>query len=169
MESKTKSRNQTKIKLWIDLAIFIAFLVTMDPHSSGIPIHEWLSIAMIAVVLVHLLLSWDWIAQVTHRFFGRVGGLSRINYVPNWLLFIDGILIMLSGILISEAVMPALGISLPPGFAWRRLHDMSANLFLLLLGLYTALHWSWIVNTFKRYLIEPMGRLFSKKQKDVTA
>jgi hypothetical protein len=169
MENKIKTRSQTKTKLWIDLAIFVAFLVTMDPHSSGIPIHEWLSIAMIAAIIVHLLLSWDWIVQITRRFLGKVTGVSRINYILNWLLFINGILIMVSGILISEAVVPALGLTLPKNFAWRSLHDMSANLALLLLGLHTALHWSWIVNTFKRYLIDPMGRMFSnKKQKDAT-
>lgn len=166
-ETQTKPRSQTRLKLWIDLAIFAAFLVTMEPHSSGLPIHEWLSLSMIAAILVHLLLSWDWIAQITRRFLGRVAGVSRLNYLLNWLLFFDGILIMLSGILISEVALPALGIALPPGFAWRRLHDMSANFFLLLLGLHTALHWSWIVNSIKRYVVEPFSRLASKKQKDV--
>jgi len=168
-ETQTKPRSQTRLKLWIDLAIFAAFLVTMEPHSSGLPIHEWLSLSMIAAILVHLLLSWDWIAQITRRFLGRVAGVSRLNYLLNWLLFFDGILIMLSGILISEVALPALGIALPPGFAWRRLHDMSANFFLLLLGLHTALHWNWIVNSIKRYVVEPFGRLASKKQKDVPA
>ncbi len=168
MENQNKLRSQTRTKLWIDLALFLAFLVTMEPHSSGLAIHEWLSLSMMAVVIVHLLLSWDWIAQLTRRFLGKVAGISRINYILNWLLFFDGLLIMISGIMISEVAIPALGISLPPVFAWRRLHDMSANIFLILLGVHTALHWSWVVNTFKRYIIEPVGRMFSKK-KDVTA
>ena len=169
-ETQTKPRSQTRAKLWIDLAIFAAFLVTMEPRSSGLTIHEWLSLSMIAAILVHLLLSWDWITQITRRFFGRVAGISRLNYLLNWLLFFDGILIMLSGILISEVALPSLGIRLPPGFAWRRLHDMSANFFLLLLGVHTALHWAWIVNAFQRYILGPLGRLFSKKQqKDATA
>lgn len=168
MENQNKLRSQTRTKLWIDLLIFVAFLVTMEPHSSGLAIHEWLSLAMIAVVIVHLLLSWDWITQLTRRFLGKVTGISRVNYILNWLLFFDGLLIMISGIMISEVVLPVLGISLPPAFAWRRLHDMSANIFLVLLGVHTALHWSWVINTFKRYVIEPVGRMFSRK-KDVTA
>jgi uncharacterized membrane protein YhaH (DUF805 family) len=58
-----------------------------------------------------------------------------------------------------------MGIQLPLGFAWRRLHDMSANIALLLLGIHTALHWNWIVSTFNKYLIQPVVRLFSAKQK----
>lgn len=169
-ENEIKPKNQTKIKLWIDVLIFVVFLITMDPHSSGISIHEWLATAALGALVVHLLLSWEWIVQVTRRFMGKVSGLSRINYILNWLLFIDGTIIMLSGFMISEAVMPALGISLPQNFAWRSLHDMTANLFLLLLGIHTALHWSWIVDAFKRYVFQPLGRLVSvKKNKDVTA
>jgi hypothetical protein len=163
--SKSKT-SQTKTKLWLDVLIFIAFLVTMDPHSSGLPIHEWLSLAMIAAITVHLLLSWDWIVEISSRFLGRVNGQNRINYFLNWLLFIDGTMIMISGIMISEVALPALGIQLPVGFAWRRLHDLSANIGLLLLGIHAALHWNWIVNTFNKYLVQPVVRLFHTKQKE---
>jgi hypothetical protein len=165
-EIKKTVSNQTKTKLWLDVLIFIAFLVTMDPHSSGIAIHEWLSLAMLAALTVHLLLSWDWIVEISTRFLGKVGSQNRINYVLNWLLFIDGTMIMISGILISEVALPAVGIQLPAGFAWRRLHDMSANIGLILLGLHTALHWSWIITAFNKYLIQPIVRLFSAKQKE---
>ena len=156
---------QTKTKLWLDIIIFVAFLVTMNPRSSGIAIHEWLSLAMLAALTLHLLLSWDWIINISQRFMGKLGTQNRINYILNWLLFIDGTLLIVSGVMISEVAMPFLGIRLPEGFAWRRLHDMSANLGLLMLGLHTALHWSWIVNTFSRYLVKPVARLFTAKSK----
>jgi hypothetical protein len=165
-ELKKIAPSQTKTKLWLDILIFIAFLVTMDPHSSGIAIHEWLSLAMIATLTIHLLLSWDWIVEISTRFLGKVGSQNRINYVLNWLLFIDGTMIMISGIMISEVALPIMGIQLPAGFAWRRLHDMSANIGLILLGLHTALHWSWIVTAFNKYLIQPIVRLFPAKQKE---
>lgn len=167
---QTQSINQNRFKLWLDVAIFVGFLIAMDPRSSGLAIHEWLTIAAFITIMLHLLLSWDWIAQVTGRFFGSVSGRARLNYVLNWLLFIDGILIMLSGIMISEHVVPTLGLQLPINFAWRRLHDMSANLSLFLLGLHTALHWGWIVNAFKNFIIQPIARLFARGgRKDVTA
>jgi hypothetical protein len=168
---QTKSNNPTKTKLWIDVAIFIGFLIAMEPRSTGIAIHEWLTLSALAAIMVHLLLNWDWIAQVTRRFLGKVSGRSQINYILNWLLLIDGILLMLSGILISESVVPMLNISLPAGFAWKQLHDMSANISLILLGLHTALHWGWIVNAFKNFIVRPIGRIFPSKRaarKDVT-
>jgi hypothetical protein len=169
-EVKRNAAAQTKTKLGLDILIFIVFLVTMDPHSSGIALHEWLSLAMIAALTIHLLLSWDWIIEISSRFLGKVGGQNRINYILNWLLFVDGTLLMISGMMISEVALPLLGIQLSLGFAWRRLHDMSANLGLILLGLHTALHWAWIMTALNKYLFQPIARLFPNKPKeDVSA
>ncbi len=169
-QNQTKSRSQTKTKLLIDIAIFIGFLITMEPRASGLTIHEWLATALLAVLIVHLLLNWDWIVQISRRLIGKMKSQSRINYILNWLLFVDGTIIMLSGFMISESLMPALGIHLPRNFAWRGLHDMSANIFLLLLGLHTALHWNWIVDAFKRYVFQPLGRVFANRsRKDMAA
>lgn len=169
-QNAVKNRSRTEIKLWVDAGILLGFLVTMEPHASGLTIHEWLATAMIAALVVHLLLSWDWIVQVTRRFTGRVNRQSRLNYVLNWLLFTDGAVIMLSGFMISESLIPALGLQLPANSAWRSLHDMSANLFLILLGLHTALHWKWIVDACRRYIFQPIGRLFTARPgKDVAA
>ncbi len=142
-----------RTKLLLDIVTFLAFLVTMDPHFSGLAIHEWLSIALAGTIVVHLLLNWEWIVNVTKRLFVKATNGARINYVLNWLLFLDGILIMLSGIMISEAALPAMGILLPLNFAWRRLHDMSANLALIIMGLHIAMHWNWIVTTLKRMFV----------------
>lgn len=153
----------TKTKLWLDVLIFIAFLIAMEPHSSGLAIHEWLTLALLGTMTIHLLLSWNWIIETTRRFFGKLGLQNRLNYILNWLLFLDGTLLMVSGIMISEVALPSLNIHLPPGFGWRRLHDLSADFVLILLGLHTALHWSWIVNTVKRYVSDPLLRLVSPK------
>lgn len=124
---------------------------------------------MLGTMIVHLLLSWDWIIETTGRFFGKLGLQNRINYILNWLLFIDGTLLMVSRYfdLRGGAAFP--WNSTATGFAWRRLHDMSANFALILLGLHTALHWSWIVNTFSRYIVQPISRLFpGGTKKDVS-
>ena len=171
MQAASRRKNLTKAKLWVDLLIFVVFLIAMDPFSTGIAVHEWLTIASMAAIVTHLLLNWQWLAVVTRRFFSKLALRARLNYILNLFLFIDGVLIMLTGIMISEAAMPALGIRLPEGFAYRSLHDTVANLFVLLLGLHTALHWDWIVRTLKRYFVQPFTRLKARKveQKEVQA
>lgn len=155
---------QNRNKLLIDLIAFIAFLISMDPRSSGILVHEWLTVAIVGVIVVHLLLNWSWIIDITKHLFIKSANGSRLNYVLNWLLFIDGVLIMLSGIMISQSVMPFFGVTMPEGFAWHSLHDTSANLFLIILGIHLALHWNWIVVTTKRLLARKASESVSIKE-----
>jgi hypothetical protein len=165
----------SKTKLLLDISTFTAFLIAMDPRNSGIAVHEWLTIALAATVIIHLLLNWNWIVEVTKRIFAKGKGLngSRINYILNWALFIDGVLIMLSGIMISQAVMPSFGFTLPANFSWRGLHEFSTNLSMLLMGLHVALHWSWIVSTVKRLFtrkeMQSVAANVSMERKDVQA
>lgn len=152
MQTTQRKLSPTTMNYLIDIAIFAAFLVAMDPHSTGIAIHEWLSIAFGAAIVTHLLLHWSWIVGITRRFFGKVTQEARWNYLINLLFFIDMTIIIFSGIMISEAALPAVGITLAHSFAWRSLHALSANLALPILGLHVALHWRWIINTTKSLL-----------------
>jgi cytochrome b561 len=143
-------RNRNKLNLFVDLAIFIAFLVAMAPRFSGIPVHEWLGIAFGAAIITHLLLHWQWIVEVTRRFLGKAQWSARGNYMLNALLFVDVTIVIFTGLLISEAALPAFGVEVARGGPWRVLHTLSANLFIFIVGLHVAVHWQWIVNTVKR-------------------
>ncbi len=152
--AKRPSRNL--INLAIDMAIFVAFLVAMAPHFSGMAIHEWLGVAFGAAITSHLLLHWPWIVHVTKRFFGKLQWSARLNYVLNALLFIDMTVIIFTGLMISETVLPTFGLTATHGGEWNDLHETSANLSVLLTGLHVALHWQWIVNMTKRFVIAPL-------------
>jgi hypothetical protein len=151
-------------KLILDIAVFIGFLLALDPRSTGIAIHEWLTIAGTAAVVLHLLLNWNWIAGITKKFFRKVAPKTRINYILNWLLFIDGVVVMLSGLMISQVALPAIGIRLAESFSWREIHNTSADLGLVIMALHVGLNWDWIVSVFKRYVIQPLTRTRVKKQ-----
>jgi hypothetical protein len=160
MKQATTQRNRNTLNLFVDIAIFLAFLVAMAPHFSGIAVHEWLSIALGAAIVTHLLLHWQWIVEVIRRFFGKLQWSARVNYVLNALLFVDVTVVIFTGLMISEAALPQLGIHLTPGGAWRMLHTLTANLFVPLIGLHVALHWQWIFNTVKRLVVrQPARRL----------
>lgn len=152
-----KSRTSaTKINLIFDILIFAAFLVAGAPHFTGMAIHEWLGIAFGAAIVTHLLLHWQWLVEVTKRFFRRMPWATRVNYILNSLLFITVTLIVFSGILMSEEALPLLGITFASGRAWHGIHKLAADAALILVGLHVALHWKWIVNVFKRYVIQPL-------------
>ena len=39
---------------------------------------------------------------------------------------------------------------------WRGLHTLSADAFIILVGLHVGLHWQWVVTNVKYYVLEPL-------------
>ena len=155
MNNIKRKTNPTKVNLFLDAAIFVAFLLALDPRLTGIAIHEWLGLAGAAAVVVHLLLHWEWIVGVTRRFLGRTSGAARLNYVVDVLFFIDLVVISLSGLMVSQALLPLLGLAAPGGAFWLVAHALSADLAVVLVAVHAALHWKWIVNAVQRYVLRP--------------
>ena len=150
-----KQHRLDRFNLLLDSATFVAFLVIMAPHWSGVAVHEWLSIAFAAAIVTHLLLNWQWIAALTKRLLHRINWFARANYVLDALLFISMTVAIFTGFLISESVMRIVGIATVRGGAWHQLHELSANLSLVLVGLHLALNWQWIVTALRRYIVTP--------------
>lgn len=142
--------------------IALAFLVALEPSLTGFSIHEWLGLAFGGAIVVHLLMHWQWLVSVTKGFFRRLAGQPRINYILNGLLFITVTLIIFSGVMISREVMPLFGIQMAEDNFWRFIHVQTSDLSLFLVGLHIALHWKWILNGLKRYIVSPIGRLWRR-------
>lgn len=153
-----------KTNLIVDIIAFIVFLVAYETRLTGIPIHEWLSMALFAWIVLHLALHWKWVAQITLKFFRQLFHSSRLNYVINALFFICFIGVMLSGLLISRSVMPFLGIDPGHDMIWRVFHTVTANGSIILLGAHFALHWGWVWKMLKKYIFSPVGRLFKRNK-----
>ena len=150
MQRERKQGNQNIVNLVVDLTIFLIFLVVEAPKFSGVPVHEWLGIAIGAGVITHVLLHWSWIIEISKRFFGKAQIIARVNYVLNLLLFITITTIIFTGLMISKTVMPLLGIPVAQNGMWHGLHTTASNLFILLVALHVALHWQWFVNVLRR-------------------
>ncbi len=157
MQPERKQGNQNAVNLAVDLVIFLIFLVVEAPKFSGLPVHEWFGIAIGAGVLTHVLLHWSWVIEISKRFFGKAQAIARVNYVLNLLLFLAIVTIIFTGLMISETVMPLLGITVAQNGLWRGVHTAAANLFILLVALHVALHWQWFVNLLRRSRGAPEG------------
>lgn len=152
----------TKTKLTLDIVIFSAMLALANPRLTGNTIHEWLGVSLIAGIVTHLLLNWNWIVNVTKTFFKKLFHESRLNYVINLLFFIAMTGTLFSGLMISKDVMSTLGIQFNASGSWKMLHSLLSDASVLILGLHVAMHWKWIVNSFGRYVVSPVRSLFQR-------
>ncbi len=128
-----------------DVLLLVVFLATCAPSVTGIPLHEWASLGIVPIVAIHLALNWNWIIDVTRRSLGRLSGEVRFNHVLDLLLFASFALLMVSGIIVSESALPALGVPRKTDGFWNGLHNATANIFPSLIGIHLAMHWRWIV------------------------
>ena len=147
--SKKMSTNQ--LKLYVDIFLLFSFVFVNIPQATGIPIHEWASVLFIIPLLVHILLDWKWIVNVTKRMFGRLPGEVRFNHIFDLIIFIMMTLALMTGFVISEAALPAIGIHVAIDPFWSMMHDLTANLTMVLIGVHLAMHWGWVVSSVKRY------------------
>jgi hypothetical protein len=155
-----KKLNTVLTNYWIDALIFAGFLVAMEPRLTGTSLHEWISVALAATVIVHLLLHWQWAVSVTTKFFHKLIYATRIQYVVDLLMFVSFTTVIFSGLMISRSVMPFFGIQLGQGFNFRELHAAAASLGLIAMAVHFALHWDWVTRTSKRFILSPLFSRF---------
>jgi hypothetical protein len=114
---------KTKSNLWLDAAIFLAFMVValtglllwlVLPAGRGssaylfwglskrtwMDIHDWAGVVMLAGVALHFLLHWKWIVCVGKRYFHRLARQARLYFTLDVLLLAAFILANLSGLLV---------------------------------------------------------------------
>lgn len=147
------------LNFWIDVLTFLVFMVAMEPHSTGLTIHEWFTVSAVSTLIVHFVLHWDWFMRLTTRFFVKLFHSSRLNYLIVIAIFTGFTTLMVSGLMISEHFMPSLGFHLNAPHAWKRVHELAANLTLVLVAIHVALRWEWVKAAFVRLFVTPFRRV----------
>ncbi len=122
---------KTKFNLWLDAAIFTAFLITVltglllwlvIPGGRGnsgliflgltrrdwVDLHNWAGLVMLIGATFHLVLHWRWLSCAISRFFGKLARQTRLNFSLDTLLFTAFFLVSLSG-LVVWLVLPSGG------------------------------------------------------------
>lgn len=157
-----KKRSSIQTNFYLDVVIFAVFLVVMDPEITGLPIHEWLSLAFGGALIIHLVLHWKWVVAITKTFFKKLFHQSRLNYALNLILVVWFFVAVISGIMESQYLLPTLGLAASQNPFWENLHSVSAENLWFPVVLHLLQHWKWILQAMKRYLIP--NRLWPRQQ-----
>lgn len=154
------SLNKTKINLFLDIALAVMFVVALEQHFTGNTLHELIGIGMAVALLVHIILHWSWIVSITRTFIRKIFHESRLNYLINLVTFVDMLVIIVTGIAISRTLGLEFGFDQEFSHSLESLHKLSSNFILILVGLHVAMHWKWIINNVRRYILRnPFSRV----------
>ena len=139
-----------RARLLLDLSLFGALLLAYNPAWTGIALHEWLCVAVVAPLLVHIIVNWDMTMRIVRRFSALVRATPRVNLVVDGALFVAAVTVTVSGFMVSQVVARAFGIVVIPTSIWVQTHSLSADATIALLLVHFALHWKWIANAARR-------------------
>ncbi len=151
LERERDPQNHVSIRLHTDLIFITCSVWILMPQATGLPLHEWSSVLIVFPLLVHLLLNWNWITARTRRLFERQPGQTRFNFFWDWFLFAMAVTAFFSGLVISEALLPALSIPVVVDPFWVEVHAFTANSVTIMLGVHLTMHWQWLVAAFKKH------------------
>ncbi|MGB7211429.1 MAG: DUF4405 domain-containing protein [Gemmatimonadales bacterium] len=143
----------------LDTTILIAFLALMVPGAAtGFEWHEWIGVAFIPLFILHLVLSWSWVTGTWRRLWTETHPRARLNFLLNASLTVMMVVVIVSGLVVSDYVLPAMGISAAGTDRWRQLHNFTSSLILAVVGLHLGLNWSWIKGALRRYVVARFQR-----------
>lgn len=169
MKTEKTKMSKTTLNLLLDIGLLLILFLVYEVKATGEAIHEWLGVAIALVMIVHILLHWQWVVTITRRFFAKLKAEPRFQYILNIGIFIGFTTIIFTGLMISRSVLPLIGLQGSNSQFWKWLHFQSADVTFVLAALHIALHWQWIVNAIKRHLILPVRQLFPGKANQSTS
>ncbi|HEX2908873.1 MAG TPA: DUF4405 domain-containing protein [Phototrophicaceae bacterium] len=154
-----KQINKTRWNVFLDLLLTATFIVELEEHFLGLALHELVGLFFGGAFILHIILHWDWIVNLTRTFFQKLLHESRFNYVLNILLFVAAALVTVTGILISRTLGLQLGLEQELQGTMKSLHMIGSELILVIVALHVALHWKWIKANAVKYLFGWLPKL----------
>src|SRR2546422_11061855 len=101
--------NRFAIPLCMDAAMLLVVWVQECPALTGLELHEWLGFALCPLVLVHVVMQWQWCITQFQRVMKTGPYRVRINALLNLALLIMMSVVLLSGVLVSRHVKSMVG------------------------------------------------------------
>jgi hypothetical protein len=139
-------------KFYHNFFLLIISLFLMDQRSLfGMWFHEWAGLVVCLFYILHMLLNWSWIKEVTKRLFGKVNVKAKLNYLMDLLLFVGYTLIIISGMAISRSIdFSWVGFDPQHRMIYRSMHTSVSMLVIIIMGIHLGLHWDWVLARFRR-------------------
>lgn len=141
---------KTLFDFWLDLVLLVAFTLDYSFRFTGLAWHEWVGLAFVVVIPVHLVQHWDWVVRTTKRLFRRRPGREGVRWLVDALLLPVMVMCVASGVFISKRALPAMGLDMVDDPFFRGLHTTTADVSVALVAVHVALSWRWGWTLMKR-------------------
>ena len=142
----------------LDILLFVLFVLSLSPRLTGLPLHEIIGLFLFFPILTHILVEWRWFVNYFGRFFKTTTIRDKFNLLLNVLLFIALIFQIISGLVISQVLLPFVNVKTINDAKWRFWHNQISTLTMFLVGFHLALSLNRIVFYFSKKTNSPRGK-----------
>ena len=163
--------NKIKLNFWLDAVILIAFLVTAVTgvllwlgagRGALLASHAWSGVILLAGIILHLALHWDWVKCVVGRFFKRLPRPARVNLAVDSLLWLVFSVVTVTGLVDwllpsgrswgrRRTLTSAVSLFSIEWHAWRDWHTWLGLAWLVIVIVHLVLHRKWIACMLRRF------------------
>ena len=125
---------------------------------TGLEWHQWLGFALCPLVLLHVIMQWQWFATQFQAVGRRSGSLLRVSALLNLMLFVLMAGVLFSGVFASRQSTALIGESVGRVRLWHEVHGWLNFVLVVFVGLHLALNWDWILAALRRKQPSRPGR-----------
>lgn len=149
--------SRVTLLLCLDIAMLLLVCVLECLALTGLNVHVWLGFALCPLVLVHVVMQWQWFITQFQRIRTTRAYRVRINTLLNLGLLIMMSAVLLSGILSSGPAASVVGERFGRARIWSEIHGWLNFIVVVLVGLHLALNWDWMLAALRRRRPERPG------------
>ena len=133
---------------------YFDIIIFFERHTWG-DVHTWSSVAIMALIALHIPLHWQWIVKMTKTGFRTLFGKSKLNKHSQFNLFIN-VLFGISGLICGLSGLYFLFLPLTPTWiftplVWDLIHAWSGVVMTAVGILHFVIHWKWVVKVLSKY------------------
>lgn len=135
---QTKKRKILYIKVLLDIILTIVWAILMVYPLTGAFWHEWLGLFAIGLIIIHNLLNFRWIINMSKKIFVSKFTMNSFKYIISFLLLLLMFFSGFSGILIAKEI--AFPIYASDFSLWAYLHHLSSYALIILISIHIGVH-----------------------------
>lgn len=137
-----------KEKIILDVIMTILMILLMNIAPLGLLLHEIIGISILFIILFHNLLNLKFIKSMINNF-KKLKIKTKVMFIVDIILTAQILFVVFTGIVISKKLLPGL-IDIDMNIS--DLHHFIAYTLLFNIGIHIGLHWTMIMNAFKKML-----------------
>lgn len=125
-----------KIKIFIDILLFIITILLYDIELIGNLNHEFLGISIFILAIIHIILNFKWIKQVTINF-KKVDFKTKVKYIVDIFTMVIYLGAIIFGILISNEIF---NFKMSSNLKMMLVHVIIGRLAIIMMFVHLGLH-----------------------------